>query len=98
MIEIPVGTLSRFTAQQLADRAVERVMERQAPLALCLSPEGRVTLEPYADAVLDDVVGVYSREAGLLSLRPAIRDDLQHEIASRGITGRVERRYVRRAA
>ncbi|NLA67197.1 MAG: hypothetical protein GX856_02915 [Gammaproteobacteria bacterium] len=97
-MDVRVGTLSRFSARELADRAAERVMERQAPLALCLSPEGRVTLESYADAVFEDVVGVYSRDAGLIGLYRSIRDDLAHEIEARGITGRIERRYVRRAA
>lgn len=98
MKEIRVGTLSRYPPGELASRASARVMEQRDPLALCLDPDGLVTLEPYDGAVFEEVVGVYSARDGLLALHRVIREDLLDAIAVRGITGQKARRYVRRAA
>ena len=98
MTEIKVGTLANFPPSALANRAVTHVMERKAPLALCLNPDGMVTLERFDDAVLEDVVGVYDSTPGLLALYRDMREDLVDAVQARGVTGKKARRYVRRAA
>lgn len=96
-----IGTLARLTCEQLAERAAERIMELSKPHAVCIDPDGRVTIEPYDRAVFEDVVGVYSRDLGLIPLYREVRDNLAYVIEQRGITGQRRRRYVaseRRAA
>jgi hypothetical protein len=100
-MEVQVGTLANYDVRQLADRAVERLMELSKPHAVCIDPDGRVTIEPYDTAVFEDVVGVYSRDLGLIPLYREVRDTLAYVIEQRGITGQRRRRYVtseRRAA
>lgn len=101
MAEIKVGTLANYSARELAERAAERIMELSKPHAVCIDPDGRVTIEPYDTAVFEDVVGVYSRDLGLIPLYRELRDTLAYVIEQRGITGQRRRRYVvseRRAA
>lgn len=100
-MEVQVGTLANYDVRQLADRTVERLMELSKPHAVCIDPDGRVTIEPYDTAVFEDVVGVYSRDLGLIPLYREVRDTLAYVIEQRGITGQRRRRYVtneRRAA
>jgi len=101
MAEIKVGTLANYSVRELAERAAERLMELTKPHAVCIDPDGRVTIEPYDRAVFEDVVGVYSRDLGLIPLYREVRDTLAYVIEQRGITGQRRRRYVtseRRAA
>lgn len=100
-MEVQVGTLANYDVRQLADRTVERLMELSKPHAVCIDPDGRVTIEPYDTAVFEDVVGVYSRDLGLIPLYREVRDTLAYVIEQRGITGQRRRRHVtseRRAA
>lgn len=85
MAQVQVGTLANYSARDLADRAAERIMELSQPHAVCIDPRGRVSLELYDDAVFEDVVGVYSRNAGLLATYRDVRDALVFEIEQRGI-------------
>lgn len=84
-MELQVGTLANYSAQQLAERAVDRIMEMSKPHAVCLDPRGRVSIELYENAVFEDVVGVYSRDPGLIQTYKAVRDDLVAAITERGI-------------
>lgn len=98
MTEIHVGTLARFDARELADRAVGHIMDLRAPHAVCIDPRGTVTIEPYDDAVFEDVVGVYAPGGGLIQTYKAVRDDLASEIARRGIVAATGHRHKRVAA
>lgn len=81
------GRVGAAEIRAIADRAVLFLMERTKPFAVCVDPEGRVTVEPFADAVEEDVVGVYDRTPGLIALYRTVRDDLTLTVEQRGITG-----------
>ena len=87
MAELQIGALANYDARELAERAAGRIMALAEPHAVCIDPRGRVTVEPYEQAVFEDVVGVYSREPGLIQTYKAVRDDLVAAIAERGIVG-----------
>ena len=87
MAEIQVGTLANYSARELAERAADHIMGLSKPHAVCIDPRGRVTVEPYERAVFEDVVGVYSRDPGLIQTYKVVRDDLVAAIAERGIVG-----------
>ncbi len=97
MAEIQVGVLANYTARELAERAADHIMVLSKPHAVCIDQRGRVTLELYDDAVFEDVVGVYSREPGLLRVYANVRDDLVDAIAERGIVADTSHRRVRGA-
>lgn len=82
--ELQVGTLARFTARELAERAAERLTGMTGERAVCICPRGIVTLEPYDDAVPEDVVGNFS-PGPLVALYRDIRDNLEHAIEVRKI-------------
>lgn len=82
-----VGSLRSFSYVELADRAAIRLREFKNPTryAVTCDPDGIVMVEPYGDAVLDDVVGVYDPDTidgkgGLPTIRLArqIAADLRH--------------------
>lgn len=94
-----VGTLARLTCNQLAERAADELMTRRTPYAVCMSPEGAVTLERPHEAVIDDIVGVFDRKLGLIPLYREIRDNLAAEIEARGgVEAILARRKERRRA
>lgn len=95
MTEIRVGALANYTAQELAERAVDHLLGFATPHAVCIDPRGRVSIELYEDAVFEDVVGVYGREPGLIALYRQVRDDLVGEIEERGIVADTSHRRVR---
>lgn len=82
--ELQVGTLARFSARQLAERAAERIVDAAGPQAVCICPRGIVTIEQYDDAVPDDVVGNF-KPGPLVPLYLDIRDNLEHAIEVRKI-------------
>lgn len=100
-----VGTLARFSARELADRAAARIVDATEPLAVCICPRGIVTVEPYDDAVFEDVVGNFA-PGSLDALRAQVFEALEHTIAERGIVADTSHRrrggawetYGRRAA
>lgn len=57
-----LGSLRSQPFGALADKAVEWLLERQAPTryAVTCDPDGIVMVERFAHAVPDDVVGVYN--------------------------------------
>lgn len=85
MTEHVCGHLATKPPSEIADAAARRVMETNKPRAVCVSPEGRVTVETLAVCVEDDIVGVYTKAPGLLSLTRQIAGDLQHAIKERGL-------------
>lgn len=89
------GRIGRDEAREIAERATDYIMGRTKPQAVCLDPDGRVTVEPVAEAVEEDIVGVYTRTPGLIALYREVRDNLVFCVEERGITGEsVPRRGV----
>lgn len=94
-----IGTLARLTCNQLAERAADELMGRTKPHAVCLDPEGTVTVERIDEAVPQDMIGVFDRSLGLIPLYREIRDNLAAEIEARGgVDAILANRKVRRAA
>ena len=92
-----VGRVGRYTTPAIAERAVDIVLTRTRPVAVCVDPDGRVTVESLAEAVDEDIVGVYAPATGFTALYRSIRDDLALTVEQRGITGEQvrERNLVR---
>ncbi|MCD9046793.1 hypothetical protein [Luteimonas sp. MHLX1A] len=70
------GVLRSRSMTAIAERAAAHIADASMPLAVCLDPEGRVTVEAPDDAAETDIIGVYSAASGLLPLYRALRDDL----------------------
>ena len=79
-----IGSLRVHQLAVLADRAAERIAstKHRRVMAVTRTPEGMVSLEPYDEAVPDDVVGVYdaAKLGGTLSTARRIAEDLRHHI------------------
>lgn len=82
-----VGRLTTQPIGSLADKAVDWLFERRSPsrYAVTCDPEGLVQIERAADAVPDDIVGVYNPasidgEGALARTRlwRRIAEDLRH--------------------
>jgi hypothetical protein len=84
-IEQIVGRLGKQSASELADRAARVIVDAPRERALCLGPDGTVSIESVAQAIPDELVGVYTKAPGLLALWRQIYDDLRAAITERGI-------------
>ncbi|MFN8993134.1 MAG: hypothetical protein ACK5X3_05630 [Pseudomonadota bacterium] len=77
-----IGSVRVNPISVLADRAAERIANTQhrRVMAVTCTPEGMVSLEPFDDAVPDDVVGVYdaAKLGGTLTTARRIAEDLRH--------------------
>lgn len=101
MTDLSCGRYGRHAPGEMGDRAARHIMERRGNWAVCLSPEGVATVETLRAALESDIVGVYTRDDGLLALTRLIAGDLQAAIKERGIKPEMPRRRVvigRRAA
>jgi hypothetical protein len=79
-----IGSLKRQTVGSLAEKAAMKITKAHRPtgLAVACCPEGTVTVEPFDQAVPDDVVGTYNPDAfqvpRWLYLGKRITEDLRH--------------------
>ncbi len=90
----PLGNLFTRPLSALADEAASRVTRANGPRAVCISPEGQVTVEKPDEAVEEDIVGTY-RSACRLDLWRQIADDMAAHMAERPLTPRRVRRVYR---
>lgn len=74
--EFLAGRIRTRKVTEIAERAATRIIDLAQPLAVCLDPDGRVTVEAPDEAAEDDIVGVYSADIGLVQLYRDVRDDL----------------------
>lgn len=81
------GRIGQRPNNEIAERAVDYIMGVKKPQAVCLDPDGRVTVEPVREAVEEDIVGVFDRSLGLIALYREVRDNLAFCVEERGITG-----------
>ena len=86
------GRIGQKQINEIAERAADYIMGVTKPQAVCLEPNGRVTVEPLRDAVEEDIVGVYDRSLGLVALYREVRDNLTFCAEERGITGEAKPR------
>ena len=103
MSEIKCGRIGLHTISRCADKAAHAIIEYLVPKAVCLSPDGHVTVEPVADAIPDDLVGAYTRKLGVFALWGQIETDLRCAANERHICGGTRQRQrtrgnTRRAA
>ncbi|NID14330.1 hypothetical protein [Luteibacter yeojuensis] len=93
MTEQVVGRIGKNTLSYCADRAAEAIMEFKTPRAVCLDPDGLVTVEFPAGAIPDEMVGVYTQELGRFALWRQIEDDLRECVRLRRIEGGAYQRH-----
>ncbi len=93
MTEQVVGRIGKHTLSYCADRAAESIMEFQSPRAVCLDPDGIVTVEFPGAVILDEVVGVYTQELGRFALWRLIEEDLRESVRLRRIEGGTYHRH-----
>lgn len=103
MNERPCGRLGQHTISHCADKAAHIIGEYSIPRAVCLSPEGQVTVENPEHAIPEELVGVYSTGGSHFELWRWISDDLLEAKTQRGVTGGTNHRHrvpnsVRRVA
>jgi hypothetical protein len=91
-----IGKVGVLPIDTLADKCAERIMASRNTWAVCIAPDGVVTLERYDEAVPDEIVGNYDRAAGRLNLWRMIRDDMRATVEELGGLQTVRRRYVMR--
>lgn len=97
MVEVACGRIGMHPIGACAERAAEAVAEL-APVqaAVCLSPDGFVTVESVTQAIATDLVGVYQRRPGKvtqLQLWGMIGADLVCAAQERGIRGGRSQRH-----
>ncbi|HEV2608499.1 MAG TPA: hypothetical protein VGV14_19535 [Rhodanobacter sp.] len=85
--EHPCGRIGLQPITKCADRAAEVIASAREKLAVCLSPEGFVTVEAIEHAILAEMVDVYMPSDGWFVLWASIEDDLAAACKERGITG-----------
>ena len=84
--ETACGRIGLITVSECAERAAEAVASAREKLAVCLDPMGFVTVEAIDQAILDDLVDVYT-QGNQLALWRQIETDLAAACKERGITG-----------
>lgn len=82
--EIPCGSLRWRSPKFCAERVVFTVKRFTDRRAVCVDPIGRITVEHPAQAVEEDLVGVFDPAAPLMELYRMVKDDLSAEAAGRG--------------
>lgn len=84
--ETACGRIGLQPITKCADRAAEVIASAREKLAVCLSPEGFVTVEAIEHAILTEMVDVYSPDSAF-RLWGQIEADLAEACKERGITG-----------
>lgn len=103
MSERKCGRIGMHTISHCADKAAEHVMASTVAVAVCLAPDGHVTVESVPQAIPDEMTGVYNRDLGQFALWALIESDLRVDAVARGIRGGTGHRHrvktgLRRAA
>lgn len=88
LYELRVGFVMERALADLAERATDKVLAGalctvSGTVAVCLSPEGEVTLEFPDYAHPDDIVVTVRRDGGMIPTYRAIRDNLVSEVEAR---------------
>lgn len=84
-IELHIGRLGKQSVSEIADKASHAIAQAPRARAVCLSPEGVATIETVAQAIEEDLVGVYTAAPGKFQLWRIIQGDLRTAIDQRGL-------------
>lgn len=87
MTEHACGRIGLITVSAAADRAAECIAEAPTSRAVCLGPDGSVTVEWADHAIPDELVGVYRPAVGRFLLWGMIEADLMEAMKERRIKG-----------
>ena len=87
------GRLGKHTTQTCAGRAANAIMSFESARAVCLAPDGTVTVEYPGNAPDDELVGVYTRDGGSNELAGRIVEDLDDAARRRRIRGGTHHRH-----
>lgn len=105
MSERVCGRISKVAINKIAHRCTLEILDFVGPRAVCLAPDGEVTVETPETCVETDLVGTYTADTGLLELWRLIDGDIREAAAERGIEGKPKhstrvpaRKYAKRAA
>lgn len=71
-----VGSIGRTPLDVIVSSASHRIRHARTPRAVCVDPDGRVTVERYDHAVPGEVIGNFDRTLGWPELDKRIRDEL----------------------
>lgn len=71
-----VGRIGRVPLEILAQRASNVIRGYAGPRAVCVAPDGEVTIELFDHAIPDEVIGNFDKTAGWPALDRLIRDEL----------------------
>jgi hypothetical protein len=93
MSETTCGRVGKNTLSYCADRAADAIVSAAKTLAVCLAPDGIVTVEPVAGAIEDEIVGVYTADAGKFALWGLIEGDLRESQRTRRVSGGTYHRH-----
>ncbi len=84
--ETACGRIGFQTVSECAERAAIAIREFTTPSAVCLSPDGFVTVESVKHAIPDELVGVYTK-GSQVELWLQLSGDITAAMQERGITG-----------
>lgn len=93
MNERPCGRIGMHTISQCADKAANIISEYKIARAVCLSPDGFVTVEAPSHVLDDELVGVYTAGDSLFGLWRQLSDDLLASARERKISGGTHHRH-----
>jgi hypothetical protein len=92
MTDTICGRVGRDVVSAIADRAAAVISERRGAWAVCLAPDGFVTVENPAHVIPEDWLGTWNKELGRIGLWREIEDELKDAIEARGIKGEIKYR------
>lgn len=81
------GKLGVSPLDAIAYKAADTIRRARGPRALCVDPQGHVTVEKWDDAVPEDIVGHFDRSAGWPALELLVRDELKAVAVERRARG-----------
>lgn len=88
------GRVGYHGLEEISERAAKIVAKSRTRLAVSLSKDGAVTVEP-ADAVMfSELVGVFDKKPGLFNLWKAIEESLRHCVDERKIVGGYKQKHI----
>lgn len=82
--DIQCGSLRWRSSKDCAERAVIAMKTFKSDRALCVDPQGRVTVENPKSVCEYDLIGVYDVKRPLMELYRELKEDLEAEAVSRG--------------
>ena len=91
MSERHCGRLGKHTTATCASRAAAAILTFESARAVCVGPDGMVTVEYPGTAPDDELVGIYTRDGDDLAER--IEEDLEDAVKRRRIRGGTHHRH-----